>query len=359
MVAVALLLVLGTGLLALDMHVRHWAVRTSAEIASRVAADAGLTEAVYQMNEKLKAGPWDDETLPGASDATLPNCDATYTFHIVGDANSDYTVESFGNSGRFTRRVNANLRLRGVFDNAIYATTSILLENNILIDAPNSGVATDPTGTGTTLENSAEVEGEIREESWDLPLLPPPAGGVFAVSKGKIETDTILTPADSGRYDQIKLKGETLTIRPDDNLNNGSPPVILYVTGEVSLDTNGRIQVENDGSLLIYAGGDLTVRNSSNVNYDTQQARKVMVVACAAAPNVTIENSTDFCGVIYAPTARVIVENNVRYRGAVVSRTSRVKNHVTLTYDESLAGGNFLNLPVKFVVDRWWQGEEW
>jgi hypothetical protein len=57
MVVVMVLLVMGVGLLDLGMKGRLYSIRTASDISARCAADAGMTMALYEMNEKLKVKP--------------------------------------------------------------------------------------------------------------------------------------------------------------------------------------------------------------------------------------------------------------------------------------------------------------
>ena len=71
LLAVVVLSVMGVGLLSLGLRGRTIAIRNTSKIAARCAADAGLTKAVFEMNEKLKVKPWDGSTLPQATNETL------------------------------------------------------------------------------------------------------------------------------------------------------------------------------------------------------------------------------------------------------------------------------------------------
>lgn len=52
-----ILLAMSVGLLSLGLNSRIYSMRTASDIAARCAADAGLTMAVFEMNEKLKVKP--------------------------------------------------------------------------------------------------------------------------------------------------------------------------------------------------------------------------------------------------------------------------------------------------------------
>ena len=108
-----ILLVIGNGLLSLSLHGQTLGIRTSKEIAARCAADAGLTKAIFEMNEKLKVKPWDDSILPETTDESLTNCDAAFSYTVTGDIDSGYIIESIGRSGRAERKVSCTLSLQG------------------------------------------------------------------------------------------------------------------------------------------------------------------------------------------------------------------------------------------------------
>jgi len=68
-VAILILLAMGTGLLRLGLSSRVFSIRKTSDIMARCAADAGLTMALFRMNEKKQqVGLWDGSTLPQAID---------------------------------------------------------------------------------------------------------------------------------------------------------------------------------------------------------------------------------------------------------------------------------------------------
>ena len=83
MFAVVILLTMGTGLLALGLNSRIFSIRAAAAIKARTAADAGLTKAIFEMNEKLKVKPWSDGALLHATNETLPGCDAVFSYTVT------------------------------------------------------------------------------------------------------------------------------------------------------------------------------------------------------------------------------------------------------------------------------------
>ena len=106
--AVVVLTALGTSLLRLGLGSRVKAIRNADEISARCGADAGLTKAVFLMNQKLEAQAWDDPTLPKATDEVLPNCDATFSYKINArsiNSNKDFDIACTGRSGAAVKQI--------------------------------------------------------------------------------------------------------------------------------------------------------------------------------------------------------------------------------------------------------------
>jgi len=57
LIAIVILLAAGTGLLSLGLQNRIFVIRNASDIAARCAVDAGLTKALFEMNEMLKVKP--------------------------------------------------------------------------------------------------------------------------------------------------------------------------------------------------------------------------------------------------------------------------------------------------------------
>jgi hypothetical protein len=206
LLVILLLSVVGIGLVNLGFQSRVLAIEDATEISARCAADAALTKAIYEMNEKLEVQPWNDNHLPSAENVQLLGSDATYSYTVTGDTDSGFTVEAVGRSGLTERRVTATLRLRGMFDNAVYAEESILVENHSLIDGGSAGVATHPDGSGTTVLHQADIEGQIRSEEMDLPMISPPEYPPFNNPRAPIVGSTIMLPTGNGQYESIELR---------------------------------------------------------------------------------------------------------------------------------------------------------
>ena len=127
-IALIVLLVTGVGLLSVGMRRREFGIKNTSGIAARCSADAGLTKALFEMNEKLKVKPWDDSSLPQATNISLPNCDAVFSYKVTGDLGSGYKIQSTGNSDQAQRTVTCTLQLQGPFESAIFTKQYIYMK---------------------------------------------------------------------------------------------------------------------------------------------------------------------------------------------------------------------------------------
>lgn len=375
-VAVMILLAMGVGLLNLGMSGRIYSSRTACDITARSAADAGLTMALYEMNEKLKVKPWNDGSLPEATNQSLPYCDAVFSYTVTGNPSDGYTVESIGKSGYAERTIVCVLKPHGPFEFAVFGDESADLKNSALVDWFNFGaddeilkVGTNSIASGAfSLKNSSTINGDVvvgvggnpdividdfgatitgearaLREANVLPSITVPQWLESLPSSGTIQNDTTVT--NSARYSDINLKNnKTLLIDGD---------IALYITGEIILGNSAEIEIDNDASLILYLGGDFEGKNSSTINNLTQDTKKLQIYCLDSCENMVFKNSSDFYGVIYAPNADVIMDNSANLYGAVVARTFEQKNSAALNYDAKLRDASVNDEAVRFVVTNW------
>jgi hypothetical protein len=376
LVAVLILLVMGVSLLGLGMSGRIYSTRTARDIAARCAADSGLTMALFEMNEKLKVKPWDDSSLPEATNESLPYCDAVFSYTIAGNPSDGYTVESIGTSGNAQRKVTCVLKPQGPFEFAVFGDDGAELKNSALVDWYNYGVGdeilkvgTNSTSSGAFIfrnsstingdvvvgaggnpdvvidDSGATITGETRalREANVLPQITVPAWLASLPSSGTIQNDATIT--NSGRYDSIDLKNNKILLIDGD--------IDLYVTGEIVLGNSAQMQINNDASLILYLGGNFEGKNSSTINNLTHEAKRLQIYCLDGCENMVFKNSSDFYGAIYAPNAEVIMDNSADLYGAVVARSFEQRNSGTFNYDVSLRQASVNDQAVRFVITNW------
>jgi hypothetical protein len=375
-VAVMILLVMGVALLNLGMSGRIYSLRTADGITARCAADAGLTKVLFEMNEKLKVKPWDDSSLPEATNQSLPYCDAAYSYTVTGNPGDGYTVQSVGICGSAERTITCVLKPQGPFEFAVFGDEGAELKNSALVDWFNFGSDDEILKVGTnsivsgafSLKNSSTVNGDVvvgvggnpdnviddfgatitgetraLREANVLPAITVPGWLESLPSGGTIQNDSTIT--GSAKYSSIDLKNnKTLIIDGD---------ITLYVTNEIILGNSAEMQINSDASLILYLGGSFEGKNSSAVNNLTQDAKKLQIYCLDSCENMVFKNSVDFYGAIYAPNAEIVMDNSANLYGAVVARTFELKNSGTINYDATLRDASVYDQAVRFVVTNW------
>ena len=161
LLAVLLLFLIGMGLFTLGLRSRVFAAKSSSAIAARCAADAGLVQALFELNQQLEVKPWNDSSLPSATDQALTNCEATYSYN-VGSNGSDYFIESIGRSGETTKTVRCALELEGPFDKyALFAQNSIVFKPGTLVEGAFNFPIDEILVIGTNSTGEAAIETRI------------------------------------------------------------------------------------------------------------------------------------------------------------------------------------------------------
>jgi hypothetical protein len=384
MFLVAFSTVLGVAVLAMGMQQRIFAVRTGEEIAARCAADAGLTKAIYQMNQKLTMdeaalGMWnpDPAILPSATDQVLPNCDATYSYKILPES-GDFTIEVIGKSGQTEKMVCANIDFHGPFEWAVCAQDSLNLYSNTVITGYNYNpgeilkVGTSSTKSDAVeLKNGTVINGDmvvgvdgnpdtviknlgatitgktyaIMDEPVFPPVTVPDQISTLPYQTDVKESTTITT---SGKYRKIELKnGEIVMI---------DGPVTLYVTDRITLDNGAQLQINGanpDASLTLYLGCDFEGKNGGSINNIAGEPEKLKIYGLPDCHSMKFKNSTELYGALYAPEAEVTFDNSADAYGSVVAKKFEQKNSASFHHDASLKNVTANDEGLQFVLNRW------
>jgi len=388
-VVLLILLAMGTGLLRLGLNSRIFSIRTTSDIAARCAADAGLTKALFEMNEKLQVTSWDDSTLPQATDTNLPNCDAVFSYSVTGNLASGYIIKSVGTAEQAQRTVYAAIGLKGLFEHAILTQENLILKPDTLVDGYNSQdpfdtdieviIATQSTADSSIILNSGitvagdvivgvggdpdtvikdlgattgdQLSGTVEEP---LPQIIPPAltdMGADITATG--ETVTI-GPANSGQYGNITVaKGTTLGVLEI------SGDVVLYLTGNIELGESCEIVVKENSSLTLYIDGDIHCRTNSAINNETppEDPMKFQLYGTSETTQFfDIKAKSTWSAVIYAPNADIDLYANGDFYGSVVADNFELKSGGNYHYDEALREVEVDDEGVRFVVKRWYEG---
>lgn len=388
-IAVVLLTLIGVGLLQVGLGSRLLAIGSVHKIKAWSAADAGLTMAIYEMNEKLKVKPWDDSSLPDATNVNLPNCDGVCSYTVSGNLGSGYSITSTGESGRAQKTVITTIELKGLFDNAILTKADLTLKSGTLINGYNSQNPLDTStdadiGTQSTADSSiilnsgVVVNGDVRvglggdpdttikdlgatvagakygaPENDPLPEITVPAG-LFYMGKtidAKGSTVTI-GPADSGTYTGIELK----STGPPGILQIDGGAVELHITGDIDLGQSCEIVVKNGSSLTLYVDGNIDCRENSGINVENPAKEAETLKLFATGGNTQyfdVKANSEWVGVIYAPNADVDLYANGDVYGSITANNFSFKAGGNYHYDRALKKVSIEDEGVRFVIKRW------
>jgi len=387
-VAIMILFAMGVGLLSLGFNSRIYAIRSASDIEARCAADAGLTIALFEMNEKLKVKPYNEGTLPEAMDVQLPYSDEVCSYKVTGNVAGGYNIESIGTSGQAERRVSATIGLKGAFDQAILTKGNLLLKSGTVVDGYNSDDLSETDvkasiGSQSTvndsvvLNNGVTVNGDVFiGPGGDLDKAIKDLGATINGGKyngEKITLPEVTVPVLPDMHTDISAKGATVSITPADNgvyskidlkktglpgiLEISGGDVVLHVTGDIQLGNSCEIVVKEDATLKIYVDGNIVCALGSGINTEAppEQAATLQIYATGeGAQDFDIKAKSEFTGVIYAPNANVDLYANGDAYGSVVADSFELKSGGDFKYDKALQKKNTVDDEVVvFVVKRW------
>jgi len=384
LLVVVILLAIGTGLLSLGLNSRIYSMRTTSEIAARCAADAGLTKAVFAMNERLKVTPWDDSTLPQATNESLANCNAAFSYTITGDMTMGYTVESIGKSDRAEKKVKCTVLLQGPFEDALFAQEAMTLKAGTLVTGYNS---LDPSDTdikvligtnsilpdsivlnagvivngsilvgvggdveyvikdlGATMDHKFAVFEEVEFPPITTPVLPDKGTDIYAHG-----TTLQFSDADSGKYTGVRLKNATTP----GILEITSGDVVLHVTGDIDLGQSCEIKIKQGASLVLYLDGNLDAGNDAGINNEDSPAKFKLYGASEGEQLFNLRAKSNCFGAVYAPNAIVTLNADGDVYGAFTVKNFEMKSGGNFYYDKALKNVTTDNESVHFVVRQW------
>jgi hypothetical protein len=366
MVALAVLLIITAGLLSLGLRGQMRSIRSSEQIIASSAADTGLMLATFEMNERLK-GTWNPKNLPHATNMTLANTNAHFSYDVTGDLDSGYIIQSVGSSGDARRMINANLRLRGLFDYGILVKKTIKLHKDTLVDAydsSNSAVTDVPLQIATVsihrsdirLKPGATVDGDIlRGVDSDFPAVSVPAlpdmGGAIDV----LGTTRTIGPANSGKYAAINVGpggGKGMLVI---DAGAGGGEVVLHITGDIRIGQDCEVTIKPNTSLVIYLNGDLVSGNSASINNETESSTNFTLYGIGENQYIELKAKTKWYGAVYAPEADINIKANGDIYGSFVGTTFENKASGRVVYDVTLREVDVTDEHVRFVINCWFE----
>jgi hypothetical protein len=383
MVVLTLLLAMASLALAhLGQQSRLRAVRSTAAMAARMAADAGIQRVLYLMNEQLAADTWTVDNVPVFESEPLPASNAEYTVTFSGDLNSGYELLSTGVCGSQTQRLRVLIGLTSPFsdDFAVLTKGKLTMKAKAEIDGYNSSNPSDTdvvVAIGTLsnqagqvdIKNNSTLDGDVyvgpggdpltvidmkdREsisgELFTMPVpyyLPSIGAPSFVANKGSLQGNSVtLQTSDSGKYSSISIN------------NNGkleiSGDLVLYVTGGMELKNGAELKVNDGSTLKLYIDGNISAKNSAGINNKGKVPSDVQIYGTGSNQTFDLKNASDLYGVVYAPEATMSLDNSGNAYGSFITKSFELKNSGKVYYDEALRQASLSDEGIRFSVLRW------
>ncbi|MEN8126840.1 MAG: hypothetical protein ABFR90_03445 [Planctomycetota bacterium] len=380
--AVLLLSMTSLALIRLGTTARLRVVKSDAQIAARFAADAGVERAIHLMNRQLAAGTWTLDDVPTYTAESLPGSSADYTVTFTGDLAGGYQLTSVGRSGNHTKTIRATLALTSPIAKgfAVFGKDAVDLKNSSLVGGFNSGDSGDTdisakVGTlskndgAINLDNNVTVNGDVYIASdgdpdevvtahigatingdtfmlpsyYSLPRVSPPG---YVASQGAIAGKYVtLRSSDSGKYSKINITNNGILSVDGD--------VTLYITGDIKLKTDAKIEVGDHSTLTLYFNGDIDAQNASGFNNKNRIPANLLIYGTGSDQAIHLKNSSDLYGIIYAPNAKMVVHNSVDSYGSFIVEDFELKNSGEIYYDKALKQVSKNDTLSRFAIVRW------
>lgn len=360
-------------------------IHTEAEIAARYAADAGAAQTLYLMNRALANGTWNAGTLPAFTAEPLVGSNADYTANVTGSVVGGYQILSVGRAGNATRTVRVTLELTNPFalNFAVLTQNRITLMGSTIIEGYNSsdvsqtslpadiGTLSDAAGTidikndasisgnvyvglvgdpddVVILKSRSDVQGELFNQPPPLPELITVTAPTYTVNKGTLTAEAAvvsLTESASGLYSGIDIANDRV-LRIEGHC-------VMVVTGDIRLRNSAQIQIAPTGSLTLYLQGNLIGDNSAGVNNETAIPSNFKLYGTGTNQSISLKNSMDFHGAIYAPSATMTLYNGGNVFGSVIVNGFEMKNSGAIYYDVALRDTVISDEAALFRIVRW------
>lgn len=199
----------------------------------------------------------------------------------------------------------------------------------------------------------------------------PTTTGLTALSPTNVDLSGGGTSTRTG-----KLRASSLSMSNGSILRIGGSPGVFAVTGNVTLDSSSRIEVDGTTDLVI--GGNLTVSNGAGIFVNDGATVRVFVVGSVTVDNGrmgwptdwasatnsellrgrsyfnpqrfalyrypgsasgtswTIRNTSPVCGIVYAPSTNVGLNTASRVFGHIVASQVTIQSESAVMYDPAL-----------------------
>ena len=382
MMIVVLLVLLGLGLTRLGQDARVTSAKTVSQIVARSAADAGFTQAVQLMNQKLANKPWSGEPISAETDVSLPNSNATFSYTVTKNSNY-YEVASTGKAGFAEKTVRGRLflesllfgigvkesidimvgatftvpldkkfavRTNSIADNAIVFKSGILIPGDVICGPGGNPDKVVNEKSSTTITGDSYAA----SDKIDFPsvVLPADLKNASMTSYNYKAATPIVGSADPNNPEPIKFNQIDI---PNGGVQEIQGHCKIYVVGTTTLRQSAELIVASGASVSLYLGQDMEAKNSNGIdNLNFNMPGALMIYGLDSCKSIDLKaKGSSFFGYAYAPEAALNVYAKNQLAGAFISKSFSLKNSTNFTFIPP--SGVYLNDPTSYLLVRWWE----
>jgi len=386
--------ILAMAMVQLGYHARMAGVRNVQALSARCAADAGMAEALYKMQQTLiSVGTWTSAPPSVATYTDLPGSFAKYRYTITGGPTAGYTVDASGICGPMTRMTHARIKVSsywkgiGVKDTVIVdnkpdfrvydpigsgdifeirsnATNRSALQFKAIVTVPGDvlcgpGVPESAIPSVIDTKDKTVIMGECysADKPLDFPDVSAPATPDPSAPEIKVTTTMPILPLSTTgvhQYLAIQMPNSGI-LEISAPVADPNYPVIVYVQGTMGMNTASQVVVDSGSALALYLGGNLTNNNSVGFINNTNDPRRLKIYGLPGCLSIDLKNSSEMYAAIYAPEADITMFNSAGFSGAVTGKSFTLKESGIFEFDTRLRSVNINDPAAQFVIDRWWE----
>ncbi len=367
--------------------------------ASLNLAEAGIEEALFAINQDAWSeqnwgqGPRSVDRQKRFEPVDLGS-GATGEFVVrVEDYNTfEPTVIAEGTvtaAGRTTsKQIEAKLQRRSYFGNGITSRSTIIIRGNrayiasyrssipetLINDLDNGSIASVLVIDESIDIGNATIRGWVATGGGDPVWRNNATVGSHDTPDGEIDESRISRDFSSsfpeverpdtmsylpylGIDEPVGIPGES-TYYVADNVNvsgSGSELVIqghvtMVVDNDFNIGGNGTVTIEENSSLTLYVGGDLSVKGNGIANQPGYPANLQIYGFGDAPSEFDLGGTADLFAAVYAPNANIDMLGTSEFRGAVVGNEVFLNGNMDFWYDEDLQE---LFTDDRYAMSRW------
>jgi len=238
---------------------------------------------------------------------------------------------------------------------------SITLENNATVNG-NAMIGDNGDPENILVLNNSELTGEKTALSSPQPMLPvpPPVGLVFKGGyslEGGFEEDKKGKMKFKGGKDIITESGEySAFIISEKSEVKIIGDVILYITGELTMENKAKFKVEKGSSLQIYLGGTFNQNNNSKFDNKSKDPTALSILGTDDfSSSMTWYSNSDFYGTVYLPQSTLDLSSNIDIYGSMMANYIDVASNARIHYDKALEEVDILQFENPLYYVRSWQ----